>query len=355
MTITAVIQELALLVEMSILTIVSGDVCDASLGAITSNKLDITELLLLDFPIPPGVSPTMKLSILPAMLQSHIDTNSKKSRTETSDLDLLLSQDFMQALFTFFMGNKGNKDKELRPLWSQIFEAIKTNSSIHDHSIKREELEGFIYNNRSIPRLSSTYFQDQHSTSLLSGQCELFCAIILHRLFNELANDISNNFPQATKRVDEIKKHLSKVSHNALAHELPILDTDDFADLEDIDLSNDLDVELDDFADLGDIDLSSDFGSEAEDTPTLAELERVPVLSLPDIDMQVHQPKTIQDLSSPLYPRCLRSAPQPATLMFIGISGTCVGSRLKGHARRGGHKMRKERGCYLQQPWPTSS
>ena len=41
-------------------------------------------------------------------------------------------------------------------------------------------------------------------------------------------------------------------------------------------------------------------------------------------------------------PECPRERPFVLPIMLTGIAGTCVGSRFKGHARRGGKKLRKE-------------
>ncbi|KAF9355572.1 hypothetical protein BGX26_006383 [Mortierella sp. AD094] len=105
----------------------------------------------------------------------------------------------------------------------------------------------------------------------------------------------------------------------------------------------------------------------------LAAIERGKILKYTrddNLDIQAHQPQNVQELSSPIYPAsngwcvecqahhlpssmngvleydgiCPRSIPESATVMFIGTAGTCVGSRIKGHARRGSSKLRKEHG-----------
>jgi hypothetical protein len=43
---------------------------------------------------------------------------------------------------------------------------------------------------------------------------------------------------------------------------------------------------------------------------------------------------------------CPKNAPHILPVMFIGAAGTGVGGRIKGHARRGGKKMRREHSRY---------
>ncbi|KAF9091813.1 hypothetical protein BGX27_001959, partial [Mortierella sp. AM989] len=312
MTVTAVIQELALLLEMTILTIVTGDVYGDSFGTISSNELDITTLLPSGFPIPQGVSPTMKLSTLPSMLQFTIDSNASKPRVEKTDLDMLLSQDFLQALYAYFIGPRdSDKNKQRHPLWTQIFESIKAHSNIHDHPITKEELAGL---SSTIIDLISQYttavsnifsgssfdksiewtvrvllrqhlapIREHHKKTQVRTKAESKEKMVVQRkgrnrnhrclrLFNELAKVITKDHTQAAKRVDEIKNRLFKIVHNGSANESVTDDVDmnvdigsemlEFGDLEGIDMSSDFGSESLEFGDLDDVDMNDDLGLE---------------------------------------------------------------------------------------------
>ncbi|CAO3572405.1 unnamed protein product [Mortierella alpina] len=59
-----------------------------------------------------------------------------------------------------------------------------------------------------------------------------------------------------------------------------------------------------------------------------------------------HIPKSITLKRFRHLSNCPRTEPQVMPILLIGDAGTCVGSRLRGHARRGGTKMRREHQKY---------
>jgi len=59
-----------------------------------------------------------------------------------------------------------------------------------------------------------------------------------------------------------------------------------------------------------------------------------------------HIPKSITSKRFRHLSNCPKTEPRVMPILLIGDAGTCVGSRLRGHARRGGSKMRREHQKY---------